>query len=287
MTEVYCYYKLHLRLLTEQLGTCTKASIYDEHVLKKAQKMIKEANKQGSKLLKAYEKYKGTPEIPPQKELAELQGIIRRYEELLGQKSEMPTDAEGVLEYAKTLEEDFEEKINNNGERQATIFMRNKEGKVQVSTHMILGNLKENARIITNNSIEGAPKIFKYKTSVNESLSLDVKPIENFMYPNQDIIRDEKGNPKLLERPIRFDRMGKIETAIALSEVLPAGTEYSVVHLRVRIGSVLTQEVLESLFELGKNNGLGQWRGSGKKGTYQFKLEPCENPITPDPEGWR
>lgn len=284
---MFDYYKLSLKLLTDQLGTCTKASIYDEHILKKAQKMIKEANRQGAKVRKALEKYKGEA-ISPTKELEELKGIIRRYEELLGKKSELPDEADELLDHAKTLEEEFDELAANREQRQATVFMRTADGKIQVSTHMILGNLKENAKISTNNSTEGSPtKLFKSKVSVQESLSLDVKPVEEFMYPNGDISRDEKGQPKLLERPIRFERMGHTETAIALSEVLPAGTEYSPVHLRVRKGSVVTEDVLRQLLDLGKNNGLGQWRGSGHKGSYCFKLEKVDAvPTNQVPDGW-
>ena len=286
MTELFDYYKLSLKLITEQLGTCTEASIYNEHVLKKAQKLIKEANRLTVKVKKSLEKYKGD-EIPEDKQVEELKGIIRRYQEVLGRTEEIPSKMEEVLEYAKELEESLAEALQKGGETHSgTIFMRSKEGKIGISTHMILGNLKENAKIVTNNSLNKEGNIFKSKVSVQECFALDVKPVEDFMLASGDILRNADDTPKLLERPIKFDRMGKVETAIARSEVLPSGTEFTC-HLRVRKGSIVTQEVLEQFLGYGKNNGLGQWRGSGHKGAYMYKLDLCDNPTPVDKDGWK
>ena len=129
--STFDFYKLSIKLLTDKWMLWSRYLIADEHILKKAQKMIKEANKQSAKLLKAYEKYKGSEEIDPAKELAELQGIIRRYEELVGKKTDLPNDAPALLKYAAALEAEFDEKAQNGAERQATVF----SGAVQLWFH--------------------------------------------------------------------------------------------------------------------------------------------------------
>jgi hypothetical protein len=43
--------------------------------------------------------------------------------------------------------------------------------------------------------------------------------------------------------------------------------------------------VLKKLLDYGKNNGLGQWRGSGNKGAYAYKLDAIDYKETL-PDGW-
>lgn len=277
----FIYYKLQLKLTSEMLGTCTEASIYDQHILKKTQKMIQEAHRLANKSKKAYEKYLGT-ELSPDKEIQELQAVLRRYQEVIGRKEEIPSQADQLFSYIEKLKIEFDEKVSEGEEQRATCFMRDSEGHACISTHMILGNLKANCKAIVNS---GDKETIKSKVAVSEVMSLDVKPIEKFIRPSIDILRHENGKPKLCERPIRFERMGKQEVAIALSETLPEGAEFTV-HLRVRKGTPVTESFLKKLLDLGKNNGLGQWRGSGGRGQYLYQLEVLENYKEPIPEGW-
>ena len=283
------YYKLDVRLKSEQLGTCSEVSPYNEHVIKKAQKMIKQANALTGKVTKQLDKYRGTDEIPEEKHYGELAGIIRRFQELLGRKEELPKDLEKLLDYCVKLEEDFDSLVSKGEERRATIFMRGDDGWPIISTHMFIGNFKENLRISVNHSaLEKDKRLLPSKVSVGEVMAQDVKPVEFFVRPSKDVVRDENGKPFLCERPIVFERMGKKETAIALSEMLPVDTEYSL-HLRVRKDSLLNindGEPLRRLLDLGKNNGLGQWRGSGSRGSYWFKLTKVEKDPSLPPEGW-
>lgn len=309
MSENFVYYKLQIRLASEQLGTCTQASIFDEHILKKSQKMIADANRKKDKLTKALTKYAGV-EITELKEIKELQGIIRRYQEVIGKIEEIPDDLEPLLEYAANLDAEYNEIIKKENEGKSTCFMRSKEGKPMISSHMIIGNIKENLKIIINNSSEKKEnKIVKSKVAVGEILALDIKPIEEFMYPDMDIVRerktghrkedfelvirsidemDEKLPPHILERPIKFERMGKVETAISRSEYLPKGTQFTV-NLRVRKDSPLSENdaaPLRKILDFGKSNGLGQWRGSGSKGQYFYKLDKLDKDPTLIPDGW-
>lgn len=288
----FVYVKLDVKLMVEQLGTATAASIYAVHVLKKAQKMIKKANKLSGKVSKAFQKYQGTDPISELKEVKELQGIIRSYQEALGKKDELPNDVEELLAYSKVCEEEYDALVAEGEEQKATIFLKDKDGWPMISTHMFLGNLKENLKIIVNNDTGPKEnKLVKSKVAVQEMLALDVKPVEYFVRPSHDIMRAENGKPLICERPIKFERMGKTETAIALSEQLPAKTEYSV-HLRIRKGCPAAADdfaMLRLLLDMGKNNGLGQWRGSGSRGQFRYKLTEVKEktlPKDPDFDGW-
>jgi hypothetical protein len=287
---VWEYYRINFKLIREMLGTCTEASIMKQHVIEKAKKQIKKANRLGDKISKALDKFIGS-EITEEKEIKEIQGVIRTFAELTGKPTAdpLPTNMNKLLKLAEQLEEEFNELVRQGEEQKSTVFMRMpKNGDPNetwpvISTHMILGNLKENLKIIVNNEDK---TILKTKVSVGETLALDVKAIEEFMFPTNDIVRDEEGNRILLERPILFsDAFGKKVTAIGSSEQLPPGTEFGCV-LRVRKNSPIDENALRKLFTLGRNNGFGSWRGSGNRGAYWFKLEKLKDYQEFVPEGW-
>lgn len=294
------YYEIKFKLLTPMLGTATETSIYQEHVLEKAKKEIAKANKLGQRINKALDKYKGD-DISKNKEVSELQSVMRVYLQLLGKPLEVPKDVEKLLELNQELEEEFNEQLKSKNQVKATVFLRDKDGLPIISTHMILGNLKENLRILVNN---GDKSILKSKVSVGETMALDIKPVDHYMKPSADILRAKtktevealpiSGKGKnildpngrvLLERPIRFDRMGKVETAISLSEQLPSGTTFETT-LRVRRESPIDEKALRNLFDFGKSNGLGAWRGSGNMGSYVFKLKELPDYTENFEDGW-
>jgi len=285
----FTYYKLQLKLLTPMLGTGTEASIYHEHVIEKAKKEIASANRLAAKVAKAQQKYVGA-ELTEDKSLKELKSVLRTYCQLVGRPLDIPSnDAQAILIMAQEVEAEFQEQIKARETVKATVFMRNADGTPIIGTHMVLGNLKENLRIVVNS---GDKTLIKSKVAVAETMALDVKFVEDFMVASNDILRgtqadadklpcgkgkntvDGKGRI-LLERPIRFDRMGKQETAIQLSEQLPVGTEFSCT-MRVRSESAMNLEALKKTLDLGKSNGLGAWRGSGNMGSYCYKIEEIE-----------
>lgn len=296
----YVYYKLQLKLLSPMLGTCTEVSIYHEHVLQKAKKEIEKANRLGSKITKAIAKYKGE-NISEEKEVLELQAVLRAYCQLLGKQIDMPTSVEEILKTAESFKEDLDQALADGEVTRATVFAKDTDGLPLVSTHMILGNFKENLKIIVNS---GNKEIIKSKAAVSEALALDIKFVENFMKPSSDILKGdqefanqlpptgrgrwlaEAAGRIVLERPIKFERMGKVETAIAMSEALPAGTEMTCT-VRLRQGSAIDTKALELLLDMGKNNGLGAWRGSGNMGSYLYKLEELVGFKEERNDGWK
>lgn len=299
------YYQVSFLLKTPQLGTASQTSIYKVHVIEKAKKEIAKANKLKGKMTKALDKYKGS-EITPDKELRELQGVMRTYMQALGKSLDVPETVEEILESVKTLEDEWSEKLKKRDVMDATVFLRGKDGKPIIGTHMILGNLKANIKILVNN---GDKSILTSKVSVGETFALDVKSIDQFMVPSNDIVRakskadfkaleealpvmgtgkwvyEEETGRVLIERPILFNRMGKTETAIAVSEALPVGTEFSTI-LRVRKGSPINEEALNKLLDLGKSQGFGTWRGSGGAGAFNYQLEYLEDYKEEAPKGW-
>jgi hypothetical protein len=149
---------------------------------------------------------------------------------------------------------------------------------------MVIGNLKENLRTIVNNSTKNS-KAITTKVSVGEVMATDIKVVEDFVRPSMDIVRTEKGEPAIFERPIHFKIMNETKSAIAMSEYLPKGAEITFT-FRIRAGSPIL-DILTELLEAGKNCGLGQWRGSGKKGAFVYKIEDCEDPGHEyQAEGW-
>lgn len=300
-TPLWTYYKVDFLLVREFLGTLPEASIYEEHVIAKAKKEIKRANALKGRITKALEKYKGV-EISDAKEIAEIKGIIMSYAELTGKpRTDLPNTKKELKVIWEEVEAEFEALIKAGDELKGTIFMKYpkhqlgvplKDGEDEntlwpvVSTHMVLGNLKENLKIITNN---GDKSIIKTKVGAAETLALDVKAVEEFMIPSEPIKMvngDGQSKRELLERVVRFkDNMGKETTAINLSETLPPGTEMSCT-LRVRTDGPFSEQNLRKLFKLGINNGFGQWRGSGNKGAYRFKLVHLPDYQEDIPEGW-
>ena len=296
------YYNLKIKLKSEQLGSCPdKASIWDAHILQKIKKQLKELNKTKKKISKADDKVIGAENsLTPDKEKKEILGIIYAVEEQLGSKTSGLEELsyEELMAHAKTVEQEWSELLSNGEAKSATVFMRNKEGRPVISTHMLLGNLKEISRNMANNSKmkneneEEAKKkqYFKSKVSIGELFAQDVKAVEDFVPASNDIVRKENGERDLLERPLLKEVMGKKESCIAISERLPEGTEYEMT-LRVRADSPVLcmdgdHEVLWHLLDHGKSCGLGPWRGSGQKGAYYFQLTNLPDYVEKKPEGW-
>ena len=304
---IWEYYEVNFLLRTEMLGTCAEASIMKQHVIEKAKKQIAKANRL-DKRIKSLDKFKGS-EIPEEKEISEIQGIIRTYMELTGKPGaeSLPNKMDDLMEIAEEVQEDFRQLVKEGEDVKATVFMRDTkvnlgmklekgENKATtwpvISTHQILGNFKENANIVINGTAKDdkkklLPAQLTTKVSVGEQFAMSVKPVQPFMIPSNDIVRQNgNGKRQILERIVRWqDQFGKTQTAIATSEMLPEGTTFGCV-LRVRKDSPITEEFLKELLEYGKNNGLGSWRGSGNKGSYYWQLKKLPDYQEEVPEGW-
>ena len=281
---VWSYYKYEVRLLREMLGTCPEAGVHKKYVIDKAREEIDKANKLNKKILsKQLEKFKGV-EITKEKELSELKGIVRAYQDLAKNVTPLPSTVEELLDLAKILEEEFNA-ISGEGEIQRpTVFQRDPaDGWPRISTHIILGNIKENLRIVVNS---GDKSVIKSKVAVGETMAMAIKAIEEYARPSHDVVKDAEGNPIFCERIIHFNIKGVHTSAIGLSETLPAGTTFGVTLRVLKDSSLDDFETLKRIFEYGKNNGYGAWRGSGNKGGFEFKLEHLPNFKEVREGGW-
>lgn len=293
MSAAFSYYGLNIRLRSNFLGTNpSSADVLKDHVIEKSRKQIAEANRGHKKVLKTLKKFVGD-DITTQKELEELRGIIRGQQELLGVREDIPEDVKGIIAYSEELEERLSEKFENQELYKSTVFLRTEDGTPAISSHMILGNIKSVLSVIVNSQKPEEKKqgIFKSKTQMSESLSMDIKFVETLLPASEDIIRDPETKERVLcVRPIRFNRLGVQTVALAASEQLPAGTVFSTT-MRVRKGSnVDSMEVLQSIFDYGKNLGLGSWRSSNNYGQFDYQLTKLEDYVeeVKDAElGWR
>lgn len=269
----YSYYQLDLKIIRSMLATCPDTDIYKEHIINKSRKLIDKANSTEGKLRKHLKKFLEV-DFSEVKEVEELKGILRSYSSILGEKIDLPDDLKSLLEVSKKINERVTKEIESGNEMKATVFMRDEEGRPIISSHMLLGNIKEILRTIINS---GDKFCFKSKVQLGESTALDIKVVEEFLVASKDIIRLPDGDRKLNVRTIRFNLLGKETTALQAAEELPVDTQFQAT-LRVRKGSPLDDiDNLRKIFDMGKNLGLGQWRSSGNKGAYVFKLKALKS----------
>lgn len=299
----WVYFRVGYRLITPMLSTVPEGDVMKEHLIEKAKKMAEKANRLDQRITKLLDKYKGTT-IPDSKEVKELQANIRSFGELTGRNPEevLPNNMDDLLPIAEQVSDDYRALVASGEEVRGTMFLKMNAGEIRaelgndalsedipddqlwpvISTHMLLGNFKENARIVTNN---GEP-MFQSKVSVGEIFALDVKATTEFMVPSKDIVRNQNGDRELLERIVRFNDKGTVKTAICVSEQLPKHTEFGCI-LRVRRTTTVSDQDLEDLLDYGKNNGLGSWRGSGHMGAYIYQFEELPDYQETWPEGWK
>ena len=284
MTKAFSYYELQLRLRQPMLGTNASCDIMAEHVINKSREQIALANRSTKKISKSLKKYVG-PDIGQEKEIEELKGILRAQQELLNVKEEIPEQLEAIMAYSDDLQQRLDNHFEDTELHKSTVFLRDESGNPAISSHMILGNIKSILSTIINS---GNKDIFKSKVQLGESMAMDLKFVETLLVASQDILKDPVSKERILNiRPIRFQRMGQTISALAASEQLPAGTQFTTT-LRVRSDSPINdQEVLEFIFSHGKNLGLGAWRNSNMYGTYDFKLKLLENYTETLEDGWK
>jgi hypothetical protein len=282
------YYLVEYKVFTELVSTCSSGSIWSAHILAKAKKEISKINKLAERVQKLGIKH----EISQSKEVLELQAILRGYQELIGRMDSLPSTLAELVALAKELDEEFQEEYSGAG--RPTIFMKDTTGMPILSSHMVLGNLKEILRDFKES--EQHHFINSSKIGCDRMMAVDIKPVERFLllykdakYETRiDIDRNEDGTPKISERPLRYNDKGIEKSCIAMSETIQANL-FLKTTFRCRNGSnIAEQENIERILECGKNLGLGAWRGSGNRGAYRYKITPLTDYFEgPDEDGYR
>ena len=145
-----------------------------------------------------------------------------------------------------------------------TIFHKDADGNPVLWGYQIRGFLKSAAKAIG----EEIPdlKVVAYKSVVDEHIIVPERQIVLHMPENGSI-----GN---CQRPLRAETAQGPRVALANSETCPAGTwcEFTIINKRP---DRVTDEHVEMWLYKGRDNGLGQWRNSGK-GSFKSKILSAE-----------
>jgi hypothetical protein len=163
-------------------------------------------------------------------------------------------------------EEEMQEEIESCPdacEKAATGFHSDVFG-IFIYNYMILGNIKANIACLISN---GICKITAYKKTAD--LFCKVGPRKIRFY------RDKDEKPLMyaddtLERSIRAITAKGERVFLGKSDLIEKGTRFKFEVELIKNDKGFTPEILVQALKFSKNNGLGQWRGSGNYG--QFKL---------------
>lgn len=137
-------------------------------------------------------------------------------------------------------------------EKATTIFPKMEDGTPFIWDYMIRGFFKEACSVLK-----------KVKGTKSAGLKAFKKEVDGliFVTPRQiplDLHGMKLGN---CQRPLRADSPQGAHTALANSEVAPAGTQ---IEFTVQLLNEDDEALVREWLDYGKFKGLGQWRNSGK-----------------------
>jgi len=138
-----------------------------------------------------------------------------------------------------------------------TGFLTTQEGQPYLRQHVILGFLKTACGALRMSS---KPKLSKKVTAYKKKIDSTV-----LVTPDK-LLLDLPADLTTTARSLRADTPQGPRVALAMSDTAPTGTRITF-YLSVLEG-ILPAELIREWFEYGVVQGLGQWRGSGKKGKF-------------------
>lgn len=194
--------------------------------------------------------------------------VLTLVEPLLGT---VPKDKEIYKTFI--LNKAVEKGIETNGEEEvATVEELGEKGYTGFHTtdtglilfdYMIKGNIKANLGILIGAGT--IKKITAYKTAVDNMV---------FVHPRQvPLIRGGlqiKEPEGVLERPLRVMTMQGPRVSLTKSDIVLPGAEIAV-SVEILPNPKIDFDTIETALNYGCRNGLGQWRGSGGYGRYEWK----------------
>lgn len=163
----------------------------------------------------------------------------------------------------KSIEE-YDEEIEScpkDLEDAATGFHRDDKG-IFIYNYMILGNIKSNLFICMSN---GQGKVLNYKKSAD--LFLNIRPRKIRFERDAKLIVDPDDS---MERSLRAQTPKGERTFLAKSDIVDAGSRIKFDVVLMKNDRGLTPEMVVKSLKVGKKVGLGQWRGSGKYGSFKL-----------------
>lgn len=265
VAELFDEYNVTITLLRPMLGTNPlDPQVLDTHIIDRQRKIITEQ----SKVNKAINKYLDQLPISEAKGKAELERVLAKIEDMLGGPL-AEEDREAVLKGdLAALKETFGELDT----KATTVFFWNKEKNLPcIGDHMIYGFLKAAAEAIARTKADKKRGQVMTTASYTQSMiNQYIKCDQEFLTADRDIRRAEDGAPIYLHRSLRAMTAQGPRVALAKSEVLPAGTQFTF-KLQVMKECPLKGEHLAELFNYGQVCGLGQWRNS-RRGTFTYTM---------------
>lgn len=254
-------YQVKIALLKSMLGTNpNNLNVMDQHIIDRQRKLIAE----NSNVNKAINKYLDAKQISEEKGELELVALRKRVEELLGRElstEEYDTLKEGDLKKFS----DLKETITELDEKGITCFFRNPyentNPSVCIGSHMIMGFLKAGSEAITRTRPKKNATILQSASFTTSIINQHVSVRPEFINASNDVLRNEDGSIKHLQRSLRAQTAQGPRISLAKSEVLPPETIFSFA-IEVLEDSPLKQEHIEEILSYGRMKGLGQWRNA-------------------------
>ena len=189
--------------------------------------------------------------------MKEIQVRLTFTEEMLGTASSNPELHEEFIASKAPDAKSREEEVAAIGvdgvvEKATTIFPKTEDGMPFIWDYMIRGFFKEACSVLK-----------KVKGTKSAGLKAFKKEVDGliFVTPRQIPLDLHGMNLGNCQRPLRADSPQGSHTALANSEVAPAGTQ---IEFTVQLLNEDDEALVREWLDYGKFKGLGQWRNSGK-----------------------
>lgn len=259
-------YRVKITITNEMLGTNPiDPKVMDTHILDRQRKLIAE----NSSINKKINKYLDAKTISKEDGELELKALRLKIDEVIGDPL---TDEE----FQKLVTGDFKkitdlrESMKELDEKGITCFFRNPDDKktICIGSHMIMGFLKAASEAITRTQPKKNGTILQSASYTQSIINQHVAILPKFINASKDIVRGPDGKPDYCQRSLRAMTAQGPRISLAKSEVLPEGTVFDFT-IRVLKNSPLKNEHIQTMLSYGMMHGVGQWRGSGSKGTFE------------------
>ncbi len=193
--------------------------------------------------------------------------FIRLYfaEEVLGSASADPNIHRTYIASKAADAASIEEEIDALGvdavaDGKMTVFPKLEDGTPFLWDYQMRGAIKGSMGFLRRDSGSYSSKIKAYKKAVDGDI---------MVYPRKIPFQFDGGRMGVCERPLRAQTMQGDRVALASSETVPEG---ATCELTIRLNNPEAHEdVLFEALDFGMQNGIGQWRNSGK-GRYDYEL---------------
>jgi hypothetical protein len=159
-------------------------------------------------------------------------------------------------------------------EQNMTVFPRDGQGRPFIYDYQIRGFFKDTCGALqraagnkgSRKNINKSAGVTSYKKLIDGAIFIEPR----------EIVINFKGLVDTCQRPIRINNAHGENTALVISESIPAGAAVEFDVLCVNPDHL---ELVREWFEMGRWKGLGQWRNSGKGSFTWEEITPEAKPV--------